>query len=275
MSTLNLAKMTVSGSPGTGTLTLGAAVAPYQTFAAAGAVDGATYSYVIQENAKFECGHGVYTASGTTFSRVTVFDSSAGFGTKENFTSAAQVYSAMLSQDTITVGKQDLWIPYTAMTPRTTNGSSGGQLETSTNKVNLSYGSFDPSVNQYAQFSLQMPKSWNPSAGIYFTPVWLHPATTTNFNVVWACQAVALRNAVALDTAFGTAQSVTDTGGSTNTLYVGPESPAITVGGSPQEEDFVMFQVYRDAASGSDTLAVNAYLAGIQLTLTTDAENDD
>lgn len=275
MATLNLAKMTVSGSPGTGALTLGAAVAPYQTFTAAGAVDGATYSYVIQENSKFECGRGVYTALGTTLSRVVTFDSSAGYGTKETFTSDAQVYSAMLRQDTITVGKQDLWVPFSAMVPRLTNGAALRNLETTTNKVNLSYGSFDPSVTQYAQFQLKMPKMWDPGVGITFTPVWLHPATTTNFGVVWGCQAVAIRNAVALDTAFGTAQLSTGIGGTTNSLYVGPESPVITVGGSPQEEDYLMFQVYRDAANGSDTLAVAAYLAGVSITITTDEENDN
>jgi hypothetical protein len=100
MSLLNFARMTVSGTPGTGSLTLNAAVAPFQSFATAGAVSGRSYSYVIVEGTtKFECGHGTYTSAGTLLSRDTVYDASAGAGTHETFTSACQVYITPLSAD--------------------------------------------------------------------------------------------------------------------------------------------------------------------------------
>lgn len=83
--------MTVSGSPGTGTVTLSAAVTGYLTFALAGIVNGQTVRYKIVEANTWEIGEGVYTSSGTSLSRATVEITSAGNTTKPSFTSAALV----------------------------------------------------------------------------------------------------------------------------------------------------------------------------------------
>jgi hypothetical protein len=66
---LNQARMTISSS-GTGTFTLAAAVAPFNTFATAGAVNGQIIKYgAIDGTAGSEKGWGVYTAAGTTLTR--------------------------------------------------------------------------------------------------------------------------------------------------------------------------------------------------------------
>ena len=51
-------------------------------------------------------------------------------------------------------------------------------------------------------------------------------------------------------------------------------SGAITIAGTPADDDLTFFQVYRDAADGSDTFTGDARLLGIKLLYTTDAAND-
>ena len=170
-------------------------------------------------------------------------------------------------------GKQTIWVPASAMLPRITNGPSLGSLETSTNRVNVLTLDFDPTTQEFAQFQVAMPKSWDEGT-VTFEAIWYHPSTTTNFGVVWSIAGVALSDGNALDTAFGTAVLVTDTGGTTNAVYDSPESTAVTIGNTPAENDYVVFQVARVPANASDTMAVDARLLGVRLLYTTNAGND-
>jgi hypothetical protein len=63
-----------STTTGTGTFTLGSAVAGFQDFSVIG--DGNTTYYVITNNVDWEVGLGTYTASGTTLSRDSILESS-------------------------------------------------------------------------------------------------------------------------------------------------------------------------------------------------------
>lgn len=159
------------------------------------------------------------------------------------------------------------------MRPRTTNGAAAGSAETTSNKVMLDTLDFDSGAAEYAQFDVAMPKSWDEGT-VTFQAVWCHGATTTNFGVVWSLQGLAVSDADPLDAAFGTAQDVADTGGTTDAHYVTAESSAITIGGSPAEKDTVIFQVCRKPADASDTMVVDARLLGIRLYVITNAVND-
>ena len=160
------------------------------------------------------------------------------------------------------------------MKSRTTNGPSAGTVETATNKVMLVTLDFDTTTQEFAQFNVKMPKGWNEGT-VPFQAVWSHAATATNFGVVWALEAVSFSDGDAGDFAFGTAQQVADTGGTTNAIYHAPESSAITIAGSPAQGDWVVFQVKRVPSDGSDTLAIDARLHGVKLIYTTDANTDD
>ncbi len=168
-------------------------------------------------------------------------------------------------------GKQCIPIPATAMTPRTTSPAGTSTTETTTNKIMLSALDFDASTAEYAQFIIPaMPKSWNEST-ITMKFVWT--AANTG-DVVWGVNVVAISDNDPLDSGFGAGYTVTDSVTAANDVMKTAETSAITIGGTPAEGDMLVFQVYRNAASGSDTCAVDARLIGVELFITTNAAND-
>jgi hypothetical protein len=180
------------------------------------------------------------------------------------------LYATAASQ----VGQQTIWVPAGAMTPTTTNGAASGSTELATNDVMVKYLAFDASTAEKAQVMVQMPKSWDEGT-IIAQFVWTHPATDTNFGVVWGIKAVAFANDDAMDAAFGTEQEVADTGGTTSDCYITSETSAMTVAGTPGAEELVCFEIYRDPTDAADTMAVDAWLIGVKLHYTTDAAKDD
>ena len=170
-------------------------------------------------------------------------------------------------------GRETIWIPASAMYARTTNGAASGTAEAATNRNMFKTLDFDTATQEFAQFEIHLPKSWNLGT-VTFQPVWSHAATTVNFGVVWQLAGIARSDDDAGDVAFGTAQTSTDTGGTTNDIYIGPESAAITIGGTPASGDTVLFQVARAPANGSDTMAIDARLHGLRLFFTTNAATD-
>lgn len=192
-------------------------------------------------------------------------------GTEKRWTGSAYV---AVTADVDTRGKQAIYIPAAAIAPSVAGGCAAlAKIASAASQPDISTLDFDPTTQEYAQFSLVMPKKWNEGT-VTFKAHWSHAATTTNFGVVWDLQAVAVGDDDAIATAFGTAQTSTDTGGTTNDLYNSPESSAITVGGSPGAEEMVFFRLSRVTGNGSDTMAVDARLHGITLYITTDASTD-
>ena len=117
---LNRAQMTVTGAPGTGTITLGAASTGYLSFASAGAVDGQTYGCLAEDGTSWELFKGVYTASGTTLTRGTLVKSSTGSAL--SLTSSATISVIFLADDILN-------IPYVAKTGNYTPGNADGVID--------------------------------------------------------------------------------------------------------------------------------------------------
>lgn len=205
----------------------------------------------------------------------------SGTATVVNFVGAGVTATRVSNTVTVTVaggggtaGRHSIPILAGAMRPSATGGCATlATIASAANQPDIQTLDFDATTQEYAQFSIPMPKSWNEGT-VTFVPIWSHAATTTNFGVVWDLQAVAVSNDDAIAVAFGTAQTSTDTGGTTNDVYFGPESSAITVAGTPAAEDVVFFRLSRVTGNGSDTMAIDARLHGIVLYITTDAEND-
>lgn len=172
-------------------------------------------------------------------------------------------------------GRQSVWIPAGAMVSRTTNGPSSGSVETTTNKVMINSWDFDASTIEYVQFTVRMPKQWDLGV-VRAVFAWDHAATATNFKVSWGINAVSMGDGDAGDAAFGTAIYANDIGGTTNMFYASPETTDITVAGTPQAEDLVVFQPHRKADDAvNDTLAIDARLRGVTLHLNSAAGNDE
>lgn len=174
--------------------------------------------------------------------------------------------------DRIGIGKQTVWVPAGAMTARTTNGAASGTTESTTNKVMNKTLDFDTTTQEFAQFTVAFPKGWNEGT-VTFIPFWT--AASGSGGVVWGLQGVALSNDDAIDTAFGTAQTSSDTLIAALDVHVGPESSAITIAGTPAVGDICYFQINRTVSDGGDTLGVDAKLIGIQLLYTIDSNVDD
>lgn len=120
----NMVAMTVSGTPGTGTITLNAAYADatttYRSFATAYGANAVTDIAIFEDSVGWELARGcTYTHSGTTISRGTLVASSTGSAV--SFSSAARVFvvngaSAITRMQSIATSISGLLCGYSATT---------------------------------------------------------------------------------------------------------------------------------------------------------------
>jgi len=180
--------------------------------------------------------------------------------------------SKKIAASNLVMGVQDMWIPAAAMRPATTNGCTAiADLETQATRPDIQTLDFHQSTQQYAQFSVGMPKSWNSST-VTAKFYWTH-ATAVDTYVIWGIQAVAVTDNGTIDVDYGAAQTVTDQFHNTaEDLAITAATSAIAIDGSG---DLVFFQVYRDADAGGDsTDSTVAKLIGVKISYTTSEAND-
>ena len=170
-------------------------------------------------------------------------------------------------------GKETIWVPAAAMYAATTNGADAEQVETTATRPDMKVFDFDAGTKQYTQFTIAMPKSWNEGTVTY--QVYWSPSTTNTGDCIYGLEAVACGDSDTIDVAYGTAVEVTDAGiGTVEDQQITAESGALTVAGSPAAGEQTYFQLYRDAADGSDTFTGESRVLGVKIFYTTDAAND-
>ena len=193
----------------------------------------------------------------------------AADGTVDLDTAGATVASAVIK----TVGKESIWVPAAAMYPSTTNPCSDlEQVETTALRPDLKVLDFATGADEFAQFTVAFPKSWNEGT-VTFQPFWTVTGTNTG-TVAWQLGGIAVSSDDTINVAFGTLVATTALAhsGSSNDLMVSVESGAVTIAGSPAVGDCCFFQINRDTSA--DNQSGDARLVGIKLFFTTDAAND-
>ena len=170
------------------------------------------------------------------------------------------------------VGKETIWVPAVSMYPNTTNGCAAIAQTELSNGPEIKTLDFDKDSDEFAQFAVAFPKSWNE--GTVTFQAFFTANTTNTGTTLWVVNAVALADNGDLNTAFGTAvgPAAKAMSGTANDLAVTAESGAITIAGSPSTDEYVFFQIMRDVSG--DDLTADAKLLGIKLFFTTDAAND-
>jgi len=170
-------------------------------------------------------------------------------------------------------GTETIFVPAQAMFGTTTNGADAQAVETTAVRPELKVLDFDASTNEYAQFSIAMPKSWNLGTVTY--QVFWSPSNTNTDGCIFALQGVSCTEGDTADVVFGTAVEVEDDGiGTVEDVQMSAVSGAVTIAGSPADDDYTFFQLFRNAADGSDDFTGDARVMGIKLFYTTDAAND-
>jgi len=169
-------------------------------------------------------------------------------------------------------GKETIWIPAVAMYPNSTNGCADLDQTELANGPEIKTLDFDKDSDEFAQFAVAFPKSWNEGT-ITFQAFFTANSTNTG-TVSWGLSGVAIADNDSCNTAFGTqvAPTAKAHSGTANDLNVTAESGAVTIAGSPSTDEQVFFQISRDVSE--DSLTADAKLLGIKLFFNTDAAND-
>jgi len=155
----------------------------------------------------------------------------------------------------------------------TTNPADAQQIETTATQPDMKVLDFDAGTDQFAQFSVAFPKSWNEGTVTY--QVYWTPASTNTGNCIFGFQGVSVGDGDTIDVSYGTPINVTDAGiGTVEDQQVSPESSAVTIAGSPAVDQQTYFQLFRDANAGGDTFSADARVLGLKIFFTTDAAND-
>ena len=215
-------------------------------------IDTATSEFLTSNSISISVTTETLTVNGTaSFSGTAVFKTNVRFeGSSVSVSVAQSIY-------------------YTAgsMVPTTTAGATYEELEQSaTSGVSImsSAMKFATDADDHAQFSVLTPKGWDGGT-VTAQVVWDTITATTSNTVVFYLQGVSFANGDDTVTTFGTAQKMQDSASGAFKVHFTPESPAITIAGSPAAEEFVIFQLYRDVSDAADDLGYDARVKGVRI----------
>lgn len=160
----------------------------------------------------------------------------------------------------ISGGATNIWVDASSLRPKVTAGPGIASFETATYDQNFDTLDFDAFTTEYSDFCVVMPSNY---AFGTITARFFWTAESGSGTVIWGISARAFADGDALDSAAGTAQTVTDTFLGTRLAHISGATPAVTIAGTPAANCPVQFTVYRNT---SGALAVDAKLIGVEIT---------
>ena len=168
-------------------------------------------------------------------------------------------------------GLETIYVPAAAMYPESTNGCSDIEQVELSNGPELKCLDFAAAADDFAQFQVIFPKSWNEGT-VTFQAFFTVTGTNTG-TVAWGLAGRSFADSADLNTAFGTQVVATAKAhsGTSNDIDVAAVSGAVTIAGAAAD-CLTIFQIARDVSADSQSGA--ARLLGIKLFFTTDAKND-
>ena len=176
-----------------------------------------------------------------------------------------------VASDVKIAGLETIYVPAAAMYPETTNGCADLEQVELTNGPELKCLDFAADADDFAQFQVIFPKSWNEGT-VTFQAFFTVTGTNTG-TVAWGLAGRSYADSADINTAFGTQVVATAKAhsGTSNDLDVALVSGAVTIAGAASD-CLTIFQIARDVSADTQTGA--ARLLGIKLFFTTDAGND-
>lgn len=159
-----------------------------------------------------------------------------------------------------------IWLSAAGGRPRTTNGCAPVTwTELTTNKVMVATLDFDKDSDEYCQWPEFAFPSGYLGGVLYVIPYWT--AASGSGTVCWSISGRSYADDEALDQAFGTAATSTDTLITANDVHKGPTA-TLTLGGTPVGGELCIIQCMRDVSE--DTLNADARLLGLRIMYQTD-----
>jgi hypothetical protein len=171
-----------------------------------------------------------------------------------------------------TAGVEDMWIPAAAMRPTSSNGCAAiTDVETTSGKPDLQVLDFDKDSDEFAQFSVAFPKSWN-IGNVTFQAYWTSASTNTG-TVAWAMSGTCIGDNDTIDESYPTPTVATAKAhsGTAEDLNISAVSGAMTIENAADGE-LTFFQILRDVSA--DDHSSDARLIGVKINYTTSAATD-
>lgn len=159
--------------------------------------------------------------------------------------------------------KRSLVLSASGGNPTTTSGcASPVKVEAGTNDIDYYVLDFDTTTEERAFWNVVMPDNWDGgtvTAQFY----WTNASGSSTQTVAWGIKARAFADDAAIDQAYGTEVTTTDTWLAQGDVHISAVSSAITVGGSPAGGQYVVFNVGRKVAS--DNMTGDARLLSVRI----------